>query len=167
MESGEMVGVVDLSAPGSRRSGAGIPILFMIAAPHRNRGLGAAVVGVDAAIRRTACGHTFGVQVNNPDGIRFGSAWAIRFISGRSLRWMLSCRVSLVEENRVVVVRRISRSPSRFSILSTKSKPASDYKQDASGTGLGSSQKARAIARAQLEERVAQWPWAILEIGGR
>jgi ribosomal protein S18 acetylase RimI-like enzyme len=59
--------------------------LLMIAAPHRNRGLGASVVrGVEDAIRGDGRARVIrsGVQVNNPAGIRFWQRMGYNIISG-------------------------------------------------------------------------------------
>jgi ribosomal protein S18 acetylase RimI-like enzyme len=86
LESGEMVGVVDFVCGGFE----GDPelaflSLLMIAAPHRNRGLGAAVVrGVEDAIRDDSRARAIrsGVQANNPGGIRFWQRMGYHIISG-------------------------------------------------------------------------------------
>jgi ribosomal protein S18 acetylase RimI-like enzyme len=86
MESGEMVGVVDFVCAGFESDPElAFLSLLIIAAPHRNRGLGAAVVrGVEDAIRRDGRVRAIrsGVQVNNPDGIRFWQRMGYKIISG-------------------------------------------------------------------------------------
>ncbi len=59
--------------------------LLMIAAPHRGKGLGAAVVQwLEAEIRRDGRARAIdsGVQVNNPDAIRFWQRMGYRIVSG-------------------------------------------------------------------------------------
>jgi ribosomal protein S18 acetylase RimI-like enzyme len=81
-----MVGVVDLVPAGFEGDlETAFLSLLMIAAPYRNRGLGAAVVrGVEDTIRRDGRVRVFraGVQVNNPDAIRFWQRMGYRIVSG-------------------------------------------------------------------------------------
>lgn len=86
MQSGEMVGVVDFVRAGFEGDPeTAFLSLLMIAAPHRNRGLGAAVVrGVEEAIRGDSRVRVIrlGVQVNNPGGIRFWQRMGYTIVSG-------------------------------------------------------------------------------------
>ena len=86
LESGEMGGVVDFIASGYEGNPELAYLsLLMIAAPYRRQGLGTSVVrGVEAVIRgegrvKAICA---GVQVNNPDGIRFWQRMDYKIISG-------------------------------------------------------------------------------------
>ena len=84
--NGEMVGVVDFALAGFEGNPQlAFLSLLMIAAPHRGRGLGEAVVqAVEAAIRQDGRATVIrsGVQVNNPGGIRFWQRMGYRIISG-------------------------------------------------------------------------------------
>jgi ribosomal protein S18 acetylase RimI-like enzyme len=85
-EQGTMVGIVDF-VPGAFQ---GDPrhaclSLLMIAAPHRHRGLGRAVVEwVEGEIRQNPAVRSIlsGVQVNNPAAIRFWQRMGYRIVSG-------------------------------------------------------------------------------------
>ena len=57
----------------------------MIAAPHRGKGLGEAVVGaIEAHIRQAGCARAIasGVQVNNHGAIRFWQRLGYQIVSG-------------------------------------------------------------------------------------
>ncbi len=84
--SGEMIGVLDY-VPGGYQGNpsAAFLELLMIAAPQRGRGLGHAVVEAfedqvrkDPAVRMILSG----VQVNNPDAVRFWQREGYRIVSG-------------------------------------------------------------------------------------
>ncbi len=83
---GKMIGIVDY-VPNNFEGepNAGFLSLLMIAAPFRRQGIGAAVVeAVEKEIRRdpritTICS---GVQVNNPQAIRFWQRHGYRIVSG-------------------------------------------------------------------------------------
>jgi len=83
--SGNVLGVVDYSLAGFEGDpGVADLALLMIAAPHRKKGLGEAVVrAVEDHIR--AAGHArgieSGVQVNNPGGIRFWQRMGYQIVS--------------------------------------------------------------------------------------
>lgn len=87
--AGEMLGVVDF-APGGFEGDPGLAFLslLMIAAPHRGKGLGEAVVGaVEAHICRAgrAGAVASGVQVNNPGAVRFWQRMGYKIVSGAEL----------------------------------------------------------------------------------
>ncbi len=83
---GEMIGVLDYVPSGYQGDASTAFLeLLMIAAPHRRRGIGHAVaealedqVSKDAAVRRILAG----VQVNNPDAVRFWQREGYRIVSG-------------------------------------------------------------------------------------
>ncbi len=85
-QTGEVWGIVDYVLAGF----SGDPrladlSLLMIAAPHRGKGLGAAVVQwVEAEIRRDGRARAIdsGVQVNNADAIRFWQRMGYQIVSG-------------------------------------------------------------------------------------
>ncbi len=85
-QTGEVWGIVDYVPAGFN----GDPQLaclnlLMIAAPHRGKGLGAAVVQwFEAEIRRDGRARAIdsGVQVNNPDAIRFWQRMGYQIVSG-------------------------------------------------------------------------------------
>jgi ribosomal protein S18 acetylase RimI-like enzyme len=86
---GEMVGVLDYVPRGwqGERSAAFLELL-MIAAPHRNQGLGHAVVeAFENEIRKDAAVRTIlaGVQVNNPGAVRFWQREGYRITSSPTL----------------------------------------------------------------------------------
>lgn len=88
-EQGQMIGVVDVVLGGFRgqRQHAFLSLL-MIAAPHRERGIGAQVVAlVEKEIRHDPkiTDIFSGVQVNNPAAIRFWQRNGYRITSGPEL----------------------------------------------------------------------------------
>ncbi len=86
---GEMIGVLDFVPRGWQGDpSAAFLELLMIAAPHRKRGIGHAVVDAfeneirkDPAVRNIFSG----VQVNNPDAVRFWQREGYRITSGPTL----------------------------------------------------------------------------------
>ena len=86
---GKMIGVTDYvpSHYGGEPSTAFLELL-MIAAPYRNQGLGRAIVeAVEHEIRKDAQVTTIlaGVQVNNPQAVRFWQRNGYRIVSGPEL----------------------------------------------------------------------------------
>jgi ribosomal protein S18 acetylase RimI-like enzyme len=84
--SGEMIGIVDFSTAGFEgvEEHANLSLL-MIAAPYRGQGLGRAVVeAVEEAILADGRARAIlsGVQVNNPQGIRFWQRMGYEIVSG-------------------------------------------------------------------------------------
>jgi ribosomal protein S18 acetylase RimI-like enzyme len=84
-ESGELLGVVDFVLCGWEGDPhAGYLSLLMIALPHRRKGIGEQVVSaVEEVMRREGnvkAVHA-GVQVNNPDAIRFWQCMGYRIVS--------------------------------------------------------------------------------------
>jgi len=81
-----MIGVLDYVPDHYRGDpSAAFLELLMIAAPHRSRGLGSAVVAAfEAEIRKNPQVRTIlsGVQVNNPGAIRFWQNHGYRIVSG-------------------------------------------------------------------------------------
>ena len=84
-DDGVLMGVFDFIRAGFEGDPAcGFIELLMIAAPYRNRGLGAAAVAwLENELRLTPGGYTLaaGVQVNNPAAIRFWQRLGFRIIS--------------------------------------------------------------------------------------
>ena len=85
----KMIGIIDYvpSHYGGEPSTAFLELL-MIAAPYRNQGLGRTIVeAVEEEIRKDAGVRTIlaGVQVNNPQAIRFWQRNGYRIISGPEL----------------------------------------------------------------------------------
>lgn len=84
--SGEMLGIVDFLTGGFEGDPqAAFLALLMIAAPHRRRGLGTAVVAaVEAEIRARGQARVIvsGVQVNNPGAICFWQRMGYAITSG-------------------------------------------------------------------------------------
>jgi ribosomal protein S18 acetylase RimI-like enzyme len=83
---GKMIGVIDY-VPGNYRGDPRTAFLelLMIAAPFRTQGIGAAVVkAIEQEIRKGAQVSTIlaGVQVNNPQAIRFWQRNGYRIVSG-------------------------------------------------------------------------------------
>jgi ribosomal protein S18 acetylase RimI-like enzyme len=85
ISTGEVLGVIDYSLSGFEgHPETAFLSLLMISAPHREKGLGEAVVRiVEEHIRAGACarGIESGVQVNNPGGIRFWQRMGYRIVS--------------------------------------------------------------------------------------
>jgi ribosomal protein S18 acetylase RimI-like enzyme len=86
---GKMIGIIDF-VPNNYRGEPSISYLelLMIAAPYRNKGLGRAIVeAVEHEIRKDASVSTIlaGVQVNNPQAIRFWQRNGYHIISGPDL----------------------------------------------------------------------------------
>jgi ribosomal protein S18 acetylase RimI-like enzyme len=88
-ERGDLLAVVEfIPAPFDGDPQRAFLLLLMIAAPHRGRGLGAAVVRwVEAEVRKDSRVTTIdsGVQVNNPAAIRFWQAHGYEIIGGPDL----------------------------------------------------------------------------------
>jgi ribosomal protein S18 acetylase RimI-like enzyme len=84
--SGEVLGIIDFSTGGFQGDPEVADLsLLMISAPHRRKRLGEAVVrAVEEQIRGDgrARGIESGVQVNNPDGIRFWQRMGYQIVSG-------------------------------------------------------------------------------------
>ncbi len=86
---GEMIGVLDY-VPGGYQGdpSAAFLELLMIAAPHRRRGIGHVVVqAFEDQVRKDPAVHTIlaGVQINNPDAVRFWQREGYRIVSGPTL----------------------------------------------------------------------------------
>ncbi len=85
-KTGEVWGIVDFTLAGFEGDAHLASLgLLMIAAPHRGKGLGAAVVrAVEQAIREDGRARAIdsGVQVNNPQAIRFWQRMGYQIISG-------------------------------------------------------------------------------------
>ena len=83
---GEMIGVIDyIPAHYQGDPGAAFLELLMLAAPHRRAGIGRAVVeAVEQEIRKNPQINTIqaGVQVNNPQAVRFWQQRGYRIVSG-------------------------------------------------------------------------------------
>jgi ribosomal protein S18 acetylase RimI-like enzyme len=89
MPAGKMIGVIDY-VPGSYKGdpAAAFLELLMIAAPFRKHGLGRAVVeAFEQELRKNAQVATIlsGVQVNNPQAVRFWQKNGYRIVSGPDL----------------------------------------------------------------------------------
>ncbi len=86
---GEMIGVVDyIPGPYQGDPSRGFLELLMIAASFRSRGIGQAIVeAVESEIRKDAAVRTIqsGVQVNNPQAIRFWQRNGYHIVSGPEL----------------------------------------------------------------------------------
>lgn len=85
-QTGVMMGIVDTVICGfeGHADAAGLE-LMMIGAPHRHKGLGEAVFhAVEDAVRRDGRAKVFrsGVQVNNPNAIRFWQRMGFQIVSG-------------------------------------------------------------------------------------
>jgi ribosomal protein S18 acetylase RimI-like enzyme len=88
-EDGDIVGIVDFVPRGhAGRSQYAYLALLMIAAPFREHGIGTAVIrAVEDEIRKDATVRCIlsGVQVNNPDGMRFWQRNGYQIASGPEL----------------------------------------------------------------------------------
>ena len=86
--NGEMIGVIDYIPIYKRNPSHAYLELLMIAAPYRQQGIGKAVVeAIEHVIKKDTGASTIlaGVQINNPQAIRFWQKNGYRIVSGPKL----------------------------------------------------------------------------------